>query len=198
MTTTMVSQSAERDDTWSNLLVAVGRNQDEAAFIRLFEHFGPLIKGYCLAQNNMQLPDEAAEELLQEVMLKVWQKAASFDPTRAAASTWVYTMMRNCRIDMLRRQSRHYHASTVEADDLWDESQDYIPIAQLQSARDKSDITLAFKNLPPEQKQALDMVYLRGLSHSEIAGETGLPLGTVKSRVRMGLKKMKQLMGRRV
>lgn len=193
----MINNSAERDDTWSNLLLAVARNQDEAAFARLFAHFGPQIKGFCMAQNNLRLPDEAAEELVQEVMLKVWLKAGSFDPTRAAASTWIFTMMRNCRIDMLRRQSRHYHADTVEADDLWDETTDFLPFAQLQSARDKTRIDTAFKELPAEQKQALAMVYVQGLSHSEIAGETGLPLGTVKSRVRMGLKKMKSLLGRK-
>lgn len=195
----MQPTNAERDDTWSLLLVTVGKKRDQAAFAKLFAHFGPLIKGFCLTQSQRGLPDEAAEELVQEVMLKVWLKADNFDPRKAAASTWIFTMMRNCRIDMLRRQSRH-HNNTEEliAEDLWDESQDNQPFVRLEAARKSSSIHQAFNELPNEQKQALTQVYMQGKSHSEIAGETGLPLGTVKSRVRMGLKKLQTHLGGRV
>lgn len=195
----MIEKSLKRDDNWSRLLVAVGQEQDQEAFVDLFKHFGPLIKGFCLTQSSQGLPGEAADELIQEVMLKVWLKASRYDPTKAAASTWIFTMMRNCRIDMLRRQSRHYNdAQELFAEDLWDEATDNQPVVQLEQVRNKQQIHAAFEDLPNEQRQALSQVYMQGKSHSEIASETGIPLGTIKSRVRMGLKKMQQGLGRRV
>lgn len=195
----MNQNTAQRDDNWSTLLQAVAKQGDQQAFARLFDHFGPLIKGFCLSQSRHGLPDEAAEELVQEVMLKVWLKASSFDPHKASASTWVFTMMRNCRIDMLRRQSKHHNnAEELVAEDLWDENQDNQPFVRLEAARNRDHIQSAFTELPNEQKQALTQVYMQGKSHSEIANETGLPLGTVKSRVRMGLKKLQSHLGGRV
>lgn len=195
----MIQSSAQRDDNWTNLLVTVGKYRDQQAFSQLFDHFGPLIKGFSLSQSQQGLPDEAAEELVQEVMLKVWLKASHFDPHKAAASTWIFTMMRNCRIDMLRRQSRH-HSKTEElnAEDLWDEDQDNQPFLRLDASRNKTRVEGAFSELPNEQKQALTQVYMQGKSHTEIAEETGIPLGTIKSRVRMGLKKLQLNLGGRV
>ncbi len=188
-----------RDDNWSQLLERVGKHQDQTAYAALFAHFGPLIKGFCLSQSQQGLPDEAAEELVQEVMLKIWLKAKDFDPKKAAASTWVFTMMRNCRIDMLRRMGRHYNqAETLVAEDLWDEDQDNLPLVRLQASRNQAHVATAIDELPNEQRQALTQVYMQGKSHSEIAQETGLPLGTVKSRVRMGLKKLQTHLGGRV
>lgn len=183
--------SGMRDDNWSQLLAEVGQQRNEEAFAKLFKHFAPLIKGFCLANGNMALPNEAADELVQEVMIKVWTKAPAFDPTRAAASTWVYTVMRNCRIDMIRRNSRHTsHSDPIDVDDIWDDSEDHQPFVRLQQSRNEQIISESFAILPMEQKQALTQVYMQGKSHNEIAEETGLPLGTVKSRVRMGLKKL--------
>ncbi len=187
-----------RTDAWSKLLQDVGRHRNEQAFSRLFQHFAPLIKGFCLSNGSHSLPGEAAEELVQEVMVKVWLKSPSFDPTKAAASTWIFTVMRNCRIDMLRRNSRHQiNQDPIDVDDIWDDSSANEPFVRLQQSRHEEMIQASFSVLPPEQKQVLAQVYMQGKSHSEIAEESGLPLGTVKSRVRMGLKKLNANLARR-
>lgn len=187
-----------RDDTWSQLLTRVGEHRDESAFAQLFAHFAPMIKGFCLSHASHRLPGDSADELVQEVMVKVWIKAPSYNAGKAAASTWVFTVMRNCRIDLMRRNSRHLvNHDAVEVDDIWDEAADNQPFVRLQQVRDENLVSTSFEGLPVEQKQVLTQVYMQGKSHSEIAHETGLPLGTVKSRVRMALKKLHTTIGKR-
>jgi RNA polymerase sigma-70 factor (ECF subfamily) len=182
-----------RSDHLSQLLIKVG-NHDRNAFAELFRHYGPLIKGFAIQHANNRFPIEAADELVQEVMLKVWLKAQSFEPSKASANTWVFTVMRNCRIDLLRRsQRRYFESSDIDVDDIWDESDDHSPFIFLHQGRQQQQVAQGFEHLPLEQKQALTFVYMHGKSHAEIAAETGLPLGTVKSRVRMGLKKLNSL-----
>ena len=184
----------QRDDNWSRLLERVGQTRDEQAFAELFAHFAPLIKGFCLGNLNSSFPADAAEEIVQEVMFKVWQKAPSYESTKAAASTWIYTVMRNCRIDLMRRNRRTPTGSEgIEIDDIWDEADDDQAYVHLQHASNEALIERSFTQLPPEQRQVLTQVYMQGKTHQQIAGETGLPLGTVKSRVRIGLKKMQTL-----
>jgi len=180
-----------RDDTWSRLLEAVGQKRDEVAFAKLFAHFAPLIKGFCLGNLNFNFPADAADEIVQEVMFKVWQKSPSYDATKAAASTWIYTVMRNCRIDLMRRNKRSTSDSgVIDIDDIWDESAEDQAYVYLVQANNESMIQQSFTQLPAEQRQVLTQVYMQGKTHQQIAMETGLPLGTVKSRVRIGLKKM--------
>lgn len=185
-----VQSDHSRDDDWSTLLVLVGSKRDRAAFERLFQHFAPLIKGFHYSRSHQSMSPEAADELVQEVMFKVWRKAPSFDPRKAAASTWIYTIMRNCRIDFLRRDSRQPFGSDIEVDDVWDESPDSQPFAVLQQRRNQRDVAEGLRSLPAEQSHVLEKAYMEGKSHSEISEELGLPLGTVKSRVRLALKKL--------
>lgn len=183
-----------RDDTNSQLLLRVAHHQDKTAFAELFANYAPLIKGFAIGHATSKFPAEAADELVQEVMLKVWLKAGSFDPSKSSANTWVYTVMRNCRIDLMRRNSRRdFPDSGIDVDDIWDDEQDNQPFIELEHHRNENLINNSFLYLPEEQKQALTFVYMHGKSHSQIAEETGLPLGTVKSRVRMGLKKLQTL-----
>lgn len=179
-----------REDNWSCLLVKVAKDRDEAAFGQLFKHFAPLIKGFC--QTNMAfLVSEASEELVQEIMFKVWQKAADFDASRASASTWIFTITRNARIDYLRKHSKHDMMSQpLETDDIWDEEADNQPFVYLQKNRQEQEVDGFLKSLPSEQSRCIQKVYMEGKSHTEIADELDLPLGTVKSRVRLGLKKL--------
>lgn len=193
---TSVKPGEQRTDTWSELLGRVGKDKDQIAFKKLFDHFAPLIKGFCLNNTNQSFGNDAAEEIVQEVMLKIWQKAPSYDPSKAAASTWIYTVMRNARIDLMRRNKRHQtDNSPIEVDDLWDEDSTTGPVSQFQRLRDAEVVQQSFKILPSEQRKALTEVYMKGKSHSEVASESGLPLGTVKSRVRMGLQKLQAHIG---
>lgn len=191
-----VKTEHSRDDDWSNLLVQVGSNRDRKAFERLFHHFAPLIKGFHHSRSSQVLSPEAADELVQEVMFRVWRKAPSFDPRKASANTWVYTIMRNCRIDFIRRNSRHVVDSEVEVDDIWDESPESQPFAVLQKSRNERDVAMGLRSLPAEQGHVIEKAYIEGKSHSEIAEELGLPLGTVKSRVRLALKKLHSVIKR--
>lgn len=180
-----------RDDEWTNLLVKVGKDRCKASFAKLFKHFAPLLKGFCIANNNHSLPTELADELVQEVMLKVWSKAPTFNPQKSAANTWIYTVMRNTRIDLIRRNAKHSQATeTLEADDVWDESPEHQPFVRLLRTHDERRVHKSFGELPIEQRDALQQVYVLGKTHSEIADEQNIPLGTVKSRIRMGLKKI--------
>lgn len=183
--------SGKRTDNWSELLTRVGQQQDQLAFKSLFDHFGPLIKGFCLNNINQGFGPDAAEEVVQEVMFKVWQKAPTFDANKAAASTWIYTVMRNARIDLIRRNKRHTSdQDPIDVDDIWDEDNSTGPVVQFQKIRDEQLVRESFSVLPQEQRHAITEVYMKGKSHSEVADETGLPLGTIKSRVRMGLQKI--------
>lgn len=183
-----------RVDNWSKLLERVGHHRDEAAFAKLFSHFAPLIKGFCLGNLNGNFPMDAAEEIVQEVMFKVWQKSPSYDAMKSAASTWIYTVMRNCRIDFMRRNKRTpTDKDGIDIDDIWDEAAEDQAYIYLQQASNEALIHQSFTRLPPEQRQVLTQVYMQGKTHQQIAIEAGLPLGTVKSRVRIGLKKMHTL-----
>jgi len=178
--------TGRRTDEWSECLVAIGRQRDRAAFTRLFRHFAPLIKAFALS--GSALSASHADELVQEVMVKVWQKASAFDPEKAAASTWVYTIARNCRTDMFRRLQKF--DTPLAAEDFSPEQDEEGPFLQLQSRRSAERIRELMRTLPPEQMQILAKVYMEGKSHAEAAAELDLPLGTVKSRVRLAIQKM--------
>ncbi|WP_193432858.1 sigma-70 family RNA polymerase sigma factor [Microbulbifer mangrovi] len=192
MSQTIVQASDQaRNDEWSRLLIRVGRHRDRAAFEQLYFHFSPLIKGFQFSRGGQSSAPEAADELVQEVLFKVWRKAPSFNPDKAAASTWIYTIMRNCRIDALRRHGRQPDTDeSLNVEDIWDDSQDDQPLIYLQQSRSESAVADGLQSLPPEQSHVIEKAYMEGKSHSEISEELGLPLGTVKSRVRLALKKL--------
>jgi RNA polymerase sigma-70 factor (ECF subfamily) len=175
-----------RTDEWSECLTLISRNEDRAAFSRLFRHFAPLMKAFALSGSTLSANN--ADELVQEVMLKVWQKAGAFNPDKAAASTWVYTIARNCRTDMFRRLKKFDTA--VSADDISPEHQTEEAFLVLHNKRSRGKIRELMKTLPADQAQILAKVYMEGKTHSETAGELDLPLGTVKSRVRLALQKL--------
>lgn len=187
----LINSKHHRDDEWSVLLEKVATQRCQAAFSELFKHFAPLIKGFCVS-NISGINTDNSDELVQEVLLKVWRKAESFDAKKSSASTWIFTVMRNTRIDYLRKHSKHSTnvVDGLEADDVWDESLDHQPFVYLQQSRDTRLAREQLKTLPIEQADCLRKVYLEGKSHSEISQELELPLGTVKSRVRLGLKKL--------
>ena len=132
-----------------------------------------------------------ADELVQEVMIKVWQKAGGFNPHKAAASTWIYTIARNCRTDMFRRLQKF--DTPISANDIWPDDEGEEPSVAVQQRRDALRVKELLQELPQEQAQILAKVYMEGKSHNEVAEELELPLGTVKSRVRLAMQKLKIL-----
>jgi RNA polymerase sigma factor (sigma-70 family) len=178
--------TGRRTDEWSECLVLIASQQDRAAYTRLFRHFAPLIKAFALSGSALSATH--ADELVQEVMLKIWQKAGGFNPEKAAASTWVYTIARNCRTDLFRRLNKFN--TPLAAEDFSADQEHEEPLRQLQSRRSADRIRETMKNLPADQTQIIAKVYMEGKSHAEAAAELDLPLGTVKSRVRLAVQKM--------
>jgi RNA polymerase sigma-70 factor (ECF subfamily) len=188
----VLNLAGKRSDKWSLLLVSVGESRDRQAFGHLFKHFAPLVKSFAQASRHEGWFPGLSEDLVQEVMIKVWQKAAGYNPEKASATTWIYTVARNCRIDMLRRKSNTQHLP-LENEDFWHEPDEETPVSLLRQKRSEDKVQQSLAQLPKEQDEILRKVYLEGKSHAEASSELGLPLGTVKSRVRLALQKMQIL-----
>ena len=193
----VVQENMQSPEAWNTLLVRVAQNKDRAAFQTLFEHFAPLVKAYAYKVSKLSQAEALAEELAQETMIKVWLKSHTFNPDKSAAGTWIFTIARNTRIDLLRKHSRHLSdnneevdESILSADDIWQDQADDAS-AQLEKSQLKSIIMGSINELPGDQLTVIKSIYLDGLSHSEAAALLKLPLGTVKSRVRLALQKLK-------
>lgn len=175
-------------ENWNECIELVGLNQDKVAFGKLFAHFTPFLKAFLMKSGGVT--PENAEELVQETMIKVWRKAPTFSASQASASTWIYTIARNTRIDWLRKQNRQ-NPDELHADDIYDERDDPTPYSSLVQIRNKKHITEQLGHLPPEQAEVLKLMYFQGKSGQQVADSLDLPLGTVKSRIRLALNKMK-------
>jgi len=184
--------SKGRTDPWSQLLQKVGKNQDRAAYHALFEHFGPQIKYYAMANGLAS----HAEELVQEVFVSIWRRSCLYDWRKAAASTWIFTIARNQRIDMLRKMQRTSAEMPVETEDLWQIPGDNEnePITSLHRLMSERRIRDSLSHLPEEQITVIAKVYMENKSHQMVANELDIPLGTVKSRVRLALNKLKVIL----
>ena len=179
---------------WNEHLVTLGAHQDRKAFKALFDHFSPLLKNYFIGKYPTQSSYQMIEELIQEVMIKVWQKASSYDPSKAAASTWIFTLARNTRIDMLRRQNKYANTTSIETEEIWEDTTENGPYTFLTQKRDERLIKQKLLALPDEQQIVIRKVYMEAKSHTEVATELQLPLGTVKSRVRLAQKKLQAML----
>jgi len=169
-------------------------DRDKDAFSQLFDYYAPLIRAYSLAREPGA--DLVADELAQEVMLKIWLKAGSYSSKLANLNTWVFTLARNCRIDYLRRNSRY--ASEIDPTEIFNQIEDEAPgpFQQVHQQRVEENVRAGIDKLPREQAQILSQVYLEGKSHQQTSEALKLPLGTVKSRVRLALKKLEVLIVR--
>jgi RNA polymerase sigma factor (sigma-70 family) len=181
-----VSSDSNDKKLWAELIKKVETLKDTSAFEKLFNHFAPRVKAFLMKSGA---DPQMAEECSQEVMATVWRKAHLFDPSRASASTWIFTIARNKKIDAIRKQNR------PEPEQLYPD-QDYEPdqesVVELQQETER--LTLALGELPEKQRVLVEKAYLGELSHSEIAEITGLPLGTIKSRIRLALEKLRHSM----
>jgi len=188
---TSLVQLQEREH-WASLIAAIADQRCEQSFSALFDIFAPKIKAFSLASQPGS--SMVADELVQEVMFKIWNKAHLFNASKASPSTWIYTLARNARIDQFRKNGRH--SSEISSDDIYldilDESPDIF--SQTQQKQLEATIHQSIHNLPKDQSLVLEKVYLEGKTHQQTAQELNLPLGTVKSRVRLALKKLEGLL----
>lgn len=180
-----MTETAEHDE-WVRAMLRVARHQDEAAFAALFAHFAPRVKAFLIKSGSAPA---LAEDCAQDVMATVWRKAGQFDPTRASVATWVFTIARNRRIDLLRKARR------PEPEELpWGPEPEPDQADAMALQQETAQLGEALKTLPPAQRELIEKAYFGDLSHGEIAGITGLPLGTIKSRIRLALDKLRQAM----
>jgi RNA polymerase sigma-70 factor, ECF subfamily len=169
----------------SRLITLIATSRDRQAFAALFAYYFPRLKAYLL---RVGAPSAAAEELAQETMLRVWRKAESFDPQAATASTWIFVIARNLRIDRLRgeRLANHRDPDPSEEPDA-PATGEAIAISQERHAR----VRQALGALSAEQARIIELFYFDDHPHSEIARILGVPLGTVKSRVRLAVRRLR-------
>lgn len=171
---------------WEDCIRRIRDDEDRAAFAALFGHFAPRVKAFLMRSGA---DASLAEECTQEVMATLWQKAHLFDPARASAATWIFTIARNRKIDALRRMRR------PEPEDLpWGPEADPDQEAALTLQQESRKLEMAVAALPDKQRELIEKAYFGDLSHSEIAEETGLPLGTIKSRIRLALDRLRHAM----
>lgn len=186
--------STELTTQLRDCLDRVANFRDKEAFSVLFDHYAPLIRAYSLARDPGA--DLVADELAQEVMIRVWLKAASYNSQLANVNTWVFTLARNCRIDYLRRNGRF--VSDIDPTEIFNDMEDEgpSPFQLAHQTRLEENIRAGLEKLPREQSDILIKVYLEGKSHQQTSEELRLPLGTVKSRVRLAIKKLQVLVAR--
>lgn len=182
-----VSAPAPGVDDSADLIEAVARRRDRAAFAELFRRFAPRVKAFVMRSGA---DPDTAQEVAQETMVLVWRRAETFDRSRAGAATWIFTIARNKRIDLLRRATHagfdpeDYVLFSTEAP----ESADSAAIGRQVRER----IAAVMQHLAPDQIDVLRMAFFQDKSHSVIAREMKLPLGTVKSRIRLALSRLRE------
>jgi RNA polymerase sigma-70 factor (ECF subfamily) len=180
-----VSRSHAIVTDWSSAIVDIARAKDRRQFALLFAHFAPRLKAFFL---RLGLPSGVAEDLAQDTMLAVWNKAQMFDPARASASTWIFTIARNLRIDMLRRERDPKElAEAIEA------AAEPMPSDHVLTVERETRIRAALEQLPNEQATVIRLSFFEDRPQSEIAAALAIPLGTVKSRVRLAMNRLRAL-----
>jgi RNA polymerase sigma factor (sigma-70 family) len=174
------------DATDAALVAAVARDRDRDAFTRLYDCFAPRVKRLLLQSG---LDSGVAEDLTQDIMIKLWQRAHQFDPAKSSLSTWLFRIARNARIDYFRRR-RGDAPIEVQALSVPDDSQ--APDDMINAAQWEDRVRAALANLPAEQLAMVRLAFFDGLTHTEIAERTGLKLGTVKGRIRLALTRLRR------
>lgn len=188
----MPSAQPDNPEHAADLLAKIASEQSRAAFSELFRYFAPRLQAYATRQFGNE---QTAMDLVQETMTNVWHKAHLFKPERGSAATWIFTIARNIRFDLLRKNK--HRQNDLSADDLW-------PV--LAEQNDSLDDDYALDNdllmqqlavyceqLPKAQRTVIELIYVEGKSQQEVADALEIPLGTVKSRTRLALQKLKEL-----
>jgi RNA polymerase sigma-70 factor (ECF subfamily) len=171
-----------------SLITRVAQNRDRQAFAQLFDHFAPRLKSFMMRKNTSA---ELAEDLVQEAMIAVWTKAAMYEPSKGSVTTWVFTIARNLRIDRIRRD---VHMPTTELGDYDEPSE--APEGEELLGRKQEDglVARALQSIPEEQRQILVLSFVEEIPQSEIATRLSIPLGTVKSRMRLAYGHLRRIL----
>jgi RNA polymerase sigma-70 factor (ECF subfamily) len=186
----MTVDAADDKSTWEDLLTAVAADRDKEAFAKLFGHFAPRVKAYLMRGGS---PPAMAEDIAQETFVAVWRKAHLYDRKKASASTWLFTIARNQRIDRIRRERR---PEPDPNDPSFAPDPVALPDREVSAQQDMSAVRLALKTLPEAQREVVMMSFFEDKSHSVIADDLQLPIGTVKSRIRLALKRLDTILDR--
>lgn len=173
----------------ARLIGRVASDGDKQAFAALFRFYAPRLKSFLGKQGYA---DNECEDLVQETMLNIWRRASSFDPVKAGVSTWIYTIARNAGIDRRRREGRG--ASWRELTDFDDTDPDPSVEARMIASESESRVRVALTSLPAEQAAVIRMTFYGEDPQADIARTLGIPLGTVKSRVRLALARLRKTM----
>ena len=179
--------SANTDDDLTLCIELIGKNQDKLAFNSIFRYFAPRLKSFLVKAGST---DSQAEEVIQEVMIAVWTKSSTYDSNKSSVSTWIYTIARNKRIDKIRKEKRHYLS---ESDEGLEIPVDSTQEKEIFTAQVSNSLKKYMSNLPEEQSKLLKLSYFYNKTHADISAELKIPLGTVKSRIRLALTKMRHL-----
>ncbi len=185
ISTSQVTQTPD----WARVIQDIAASGDRQAFARLFEHFAPRVKAYMMRLGS---DGASAEELSQEALAAVWRKADQYDPAKAGASTWIFTIARNLRIDAYRKENRpeldpNDPALVPEPDAAADDV-----VFATQRAQ---QIQIALGDLPEEQRRVVHLSFYEDRTHADIAAQLDLPLGTVKSRIRLAFQRIRNSLG---
>ncbi len=172
------------ENAWAELLSRVATQRDKRAFTRLYEDFAGRIRGFLLARGASTAE---ADELLQACLFQVWDKAGLYNPRLGGVATWIFRIVRNRYVDHLRRQRTQDRV----VPEVW--LADAMPPPELD--QDRARVRQALNQLPSRQAQVLYMSFYQGKSHGEIARELGLPLGSVKSSLRLAFNKLRRCLG---
>ncbi len=169
----------------ADLIHRIAGNRDEAAFQALFATFGPRVKAVLMRQG---CDPQIAEDIAQEALLAVWRKASLYEAGKGSVATWVFTIARNLRIDRIRRETAF---QTLDDDRPEEASDAPLPDEEVSSGQIQARVRGVLAGLPSEQVEVVTLAYIEGLSHSEIALKLALPMGTVKSRMRLAYQKIR-------
>ena len=173
---------------WSRMLATMASTQDKSLYIELYRHFAPKVKAYI---TRLGIHEATAEELTQEAMLNMWRKGHLFDPKKSAASTWLFTLARNQSIDWMRRRKYPEYSLDNMAINLEEATES--DLAEVSVSCEQ--IAEVIHALPESQAQVIYMSFYEGRSHAEIADKLMIPLGSVKSRIRLAVEKLKMALG---